>query len=119
MTDPGIDIWISVSIILLLPVKSNVWPSNVQMKIAINTKILLAGLKACILYLYFVFCILFKKNSVAGTVWCQRRQVRMLLVRAEQEKPIGLCSQIENTSFTVFADTEYKLYCVRRYRISV
>ena len=47
------------------------------------------------LYFVFVFCI-FIKNSSAGAVWC--RQVRMLLLRAKQEKPIGLCSQKQNTS---------------------
>ena len=51
---------------------------------------------ADVVYLCLCLCLRFEK--MRNWMWCQNRQVRMLLLlRAQQEKPIGLCSQIKNT----------------------
>ena len=42
-----------------------------------------------------VVCLCLRFEKTRNWMWCQNRQVRMLLLlRAQQEKPIGLCSQI-------------------------
>ena len=49
---------------------------------------------ADVVYLCLCLCLRFEKK-MRNWMWWQNRQVRMLLLlRAQQEKPIGLCSQI-------------------------